>query len=223
MKGRTAIAFFIVPILVIGWATGHAAQSQTSQQAASLPKAKGPDEQTTRNYFTDLPLLNQEGKRVRFYSDVLKDRVVLISFIYTNCTEACPLIMHRLHQVKDQLGDVLGKQLFFVSMSVDPARDTPQALAKYARQNKAEHPGWVFLTGEKANVDKILTKLGQYSDKPEAHSTMLLAGNVGTRHWTKVGPTVSVAAVATKLQDLVLESSSAKSPDSSVSSGQTRD
>jgi cytochrome oxidase Cu insertion factor (SCO1/SenC/PrrC family) len=168
-------------------------------------QAKGPDEQTSRDYFTDLALVDQEGRRVRFYSDVLKDRVVLISFIYTNCKDACPLIMHRLSQVRDQLGEAFGKRVFFVSVSVDPARDTPQALAKYASQHKAEHPGWVFLTGEKANVDRILTRLGQRAETPEAHSTMLLAGNVGNRHWTKVGPTVSVAAVAAKLRDLARE------------------
>jgi cytochrome oxidase Cu insertion factor (SCO1/SenC/PrrC family) len=168
-------------------------------------QAKRPDEQTSRDYFTDLALINQEGQRVRFYSDVLKDRVVLISFIYTNCKDACPLVMHRLSQVRDQLGEAFGKRVFFVSLSVDPARDTPQALAKYARQHKAEHPGWVFLTGEKANVGRILTKLGQHAETPEAHSTMLLAGNVGKRHWTKVGPTVSVAAIAAKLRDLARE------------------
>lgn len=210
----------MVPMLVILPAAGHEAHGQASQPQARSQKSKGPDELTSRNYFTDLPLLNQEGKRVRFYSDVLKDRVVLISFIYTSCMDACPLIMQRLSQVKDQLGEAFGKQVFFVAMSVDPTRDTPQALAKYARQHKADHPGWVFLTGDKPNVDRILTKLGQYSEKPEAHSTMLLAGNVGTRHWTKVGPTMSVAAVAAKLQDLALESAAANRPGSPVGSRQ---
>ena len=223
MKFRTAITFFIVPMLVLLAPAGHAAQSQTGQQPVKLQKAKVPDEQSTRNYFTDLPLLDQEGKRVRFYSDVLKDRVVLISFIYTNCKDACPLIMQRLSQVKHQLGEVFGKQVFFILMSVDPVRDTPQALAKYAVQHKAEDPGWVLLTGEKANVDRILTKLGQYSEKPDAHSTMLLAANVGTRHWTKVGPAVPVAAIAARLQDLIGESSPATSPGGSGASRLVRD
>jgi cytochrome oxidase Cu insertion factor (SCO1/SenC/PrrC family) len=203
-------------MLAVAFPTGHAAQSQASR--AQNPKFA--NEQASRSYFTDLQLLDQEGRRVRFYSDVLKDKVVLISFIYTSCKDACPVIMHRLSQVKDQLGEAFGKQVFFITMSVDPVRDTPQVLAKYARQHHAEHPGWVFLTGEKANVARILTKLGQYSEKPEAHSTMLLAGNVGTRHWTKVGPTVSVAGVAAKLQDLARESSAAIPSDSSAGSKQ---
>jgi cytochrome oxidase Cu insertion factor (SCO1/SenC/PrrC family) len=129
---------------------------------------------------------------------------VLISFIYTNCTDACPLIVHRLSQIKDQLGDVFGKQVFFVSMSVDPERDSARVLANYARQHGAEHEGWMFLTGEKANVARILSRLGQHSEKPEAHSAVLLAGNVPMRRWTKIGPSASVAAVAATLRDLNL-------------------
>ena len=223
MRFPTAIFSFMVPMLVVLPSAAHEAHSQASQATARTQMPKSADEQTNRNYFTDLPLLNQEGQSVRFYGDVLKDKVVLLSFVYTNCRDACPLIMQRLVGIKDQLGEAFGKQVFFVSMSVDPARDTPQALANYAKQHHAEHPGWVFLTGEKANVDRILTKLGQYSDKPEAHSTMLLAGNVGTRHWTKVGPAVSVAAVAAKLQDLAHESTTAKPPRNADGSRRKRD
>ncbi|MBI2959016.1 MAG: SCO family protein [Betaproteobacteria bacterium] len=218
MRLGTAIFLFLFPVgFSLAADEGH---SHASQQPVRSQNAKVSGEEASRNYFTDAVLFNQESQRVRFYSDVLKDRVVLISFIYTNCTDACPLIVHRLSEVKDRLGEAFGKQVFFVSMSVDPARDTPQALAKYARQHKAEHPGWVFLTGDKANVDRILTRLGQYSEKPEAHSTMLLAANVGTRHWTKVGPTASVAAVAAKLQDLALESAAANRPGRPVGSRQ---
>ncbi|MBI4290030.1 MAG: SCO family protein [Betaproteobacteria bacterium] len=220
MKLGTAMTFFIVPMIALLSPVAYASQSQANPQPPSTQQAKGPDEQTSRNYFTDLPLLTQKGQRVRFYSDVLKDKVVLISFIYTSCKDACPIIMHRLSQVKNQLGEAFGKQVFFISMSVDPVRDTPQVLAKYARQHHAEHPGWVFLTGEKANVDRILTKLGQRAETPEAHSAMLLAGNVGTRHWTKVAPTVSVAGVAAKLQDLALESAAANAPGRSAGSKQ---
>lgn len=202
----TSILAVVMPMLLALPASGHESHDRASPAAARSPRANGADEGAARRYFTDLPLVDQAGRGVRFYNDVLKDRVVLLSFIYTSCTDACPLIMQRLTQVKDRLGDAFGKQVFFVSLSVDPVRDTPEALAKYARQHHAEHPGWVFLTGDKENVDGILAKLGQRADTPEAHSTMLLGGNVGTRHWTKVGPTASVAAVAAKLRDLARES-----------------
>jgi len=218
MKFKPSIVFLIA--LIVGlFPLFNQAQSQNSEQVPRLQKAKLPDEESTRNYFTDLPLLNQQGKRVRFYSDVLKDKVVLMTFIYTSCRDACPLIIQRLSQVKEQLGELFGKQVFFIAVSVDPLRDTPEALAKYARQHKADQPGWIFLTGEKGNIDKILTKLGQHTAKPEDHTTMLLAGNVATRHWTKIAPTVPVAGIAIKLQDLAVESSAAGQSNAAVSSG----
>ncbi len=208
MQIRLAIFCLLGLSMGILPASAHEESKETSKPEAQVQKMRGPDEETTRNYFTDLALLNQEGKRVRFYTDVLKDRVVMLSFIYTTCKDACPLLMHKLTQVKDGLGEIFGKQVFFVSMSVDPARDTPKALAKYAKQQKAEHPGWVFLTGDKQNIDTILRKLGQYSATPEAHSTLLLAGNVKTRHWAKISPVSPPEAIVLKLQDLASESSS---------------
>jgi len=187
-------------------ASGHEESKAASELAVRTQKISGSDEQGTRKYFTDLPLLTQEGKTVRFYTDVLKDRVVLISFIYTTCKDACPLIMHKLSEIKNRLGEMFGKQVHFVSMSVDPVRDTPEVLAQYAKQHKADHPGWVLLTGEKKNVDAILRKLGQYNAQFEAHSTIFLAGNVKTRHWAKISPVATVPAIVFRLQDLASES-----------------
>lgn len=201
-----AVIGVLLLILGIFPASGHEEPKHTSEPAAQARKTRVPDEQSTQAYFTDLPLLNQEGKRVRFYTDVLKDRVVLISFIYSTCTDACPLIMHKLSEIKGRLGDKFGKQVFFVSLSVDPERDTPEVLAQYAKQQKADHPGWIFLTGEKKNVDTILRKLGQYNAQFEAHSTIFLAGNVKTRHWAKFSPVATVPAIAFRLEDMASES-----------------
>ncbi len=173
---------------------------------AEVLKPRGPDEETTRNYFTDTTLITQEGKPVKFYTDVLKDNVVLISTIYTNCEDACPLITQKLTAVMDRLeGDVFGKKVFFVSISTDPDRDTPKALTEFAKQQKADEPGWVYLTGEKQNLRVVLSKLGAYNPNPEAHSTLLLAGNVGTRHWIKIKPTEPPMAIALKLEELAAE------------------
>ncbi len=182
----------------------HQAQISGDGQDAAAATAVA-NEAATRKYFSDLPLVTQEGKHVRFYTDVLKDNVVLINFIYTNCRDACPLLTRKLTQVKAELGDVFGREIHFVSISVDPARDTPQALAKFARQQNAEHPGWVFLTGAKHNVETILKTLGQYSPEVNAHSTLLRAGNVKTHHWTKIRPMAPVPAIALKLKDLASE------------------
>lgn len=162
------------------------------------------DEQS-RNYFTDLPLVAQDGHNVRFYSDVLRDRVVLINFVYTDCKDACPLLTYKLKQVKEALGPRFGEEVFFVSISIDPENDSPEVLRKFAGDQQADVPGWLFLTGEKTNVDLVVKKLGQFRPRPETHSTVLLAGNVRTRHWTKISPSASVLEITLKLEGLAQE------------------
>jgi len=198
------VALSAAALILPAAALQHAAASETAQPAASPQPALG-DEEKARRYFTDLPLRTQEGKSVRFYSDVLKDRVVLINFVYTNCPDTCPLVTQQLNQVRDRLGEMFDNPIRFVSISTDPLRDTPQALAEFARQQKADDPGWVFLTGEKENIDFVLKRLGQFSPDPEAHSTLMIAGNVRTRHWIKIMPMTPVRGIVLKLQSLASE------------------
>lgn len=167
--------------------------------ATAVSRRQPPSEAQSRDYFTDLPLQTQDGKTVRFYSDVLKDRVVVINFIFTSCEDACPLLTTMLIQVKDALGERFGREVFFVSISIDPDRDTPEALKAFAGRQRADLPGWIWLTGEKTNVDRIVKKLGSYTPEINSHSTLLLAGNVKTRHWAKIKPTSPVPAIAMQL------------------------
>lgn len=173
----------------------------------ALPAQDGQlEEQRARNYFTDLPLITQEGKTVRFYSDVLHGRVVLINFIYTNCDQSCPVVTQQLIQVRNMLGERFGKEIFFVSISNDPERDSPEAMREFAQNQGADEDGWYFLTGEKDDVNRIITKFGQYSPVPEQHSSLLLAGNVQTRHWLKLRPNEPMKSLLFKLNSLADES-----------------
>jgi len=153
-----------------------------------------------RSYFTDLELQTQDGRKVRFYSDVLQGRTVLINVIYTHCEDACPLITQHLNQVRAQLPDLFGKEVFFITLSSDPLRDTPQAMKRFAQKQGADVPGWIYLTGAKGNVEQILKKLGQFSESVEAHSTLLIAGNVGGKRWSKIRPDAPPAAIAERLK-----------------------
>lgn len=159
-------------------------------------------DEAARHYFTDLPLVTQDGKEVRFYSDVLKDRVVLINFIYTHCPDACPLIGKTLSQAQALLGEAFGTRIHFVSVSVDPDNDTPQALRRYAGEVGAR-PGWIFLTGK--NTEAVVRKLGQFTAEAEDHSMILILGNVKTGHWMKMRPDSPVAAIAEQLRRLADE------------------
>ncbi len=166
------------------------------------------EEERARNYFTNLELVNQDGETVRFFDDVLKDKVVVINFIFTNCPGACPLVTHKLTVVRDSIEGQIGDTVRFVSLSLDPARDTPAALKAFAKKHHADHDGWVFLTGKAAHLDDIIKRLGQYTADVEAHSTMMLAGNVKTAHWIKIMPHEQPPTIAEKLQRLIVDDTS---------------
>lgn len=157
-------------------------------------------EQRARDYFTNLELVSQDGERLRFYDDVLKDRIVVINFIYTHCEGACPLMTRNLTVVRDMLSGDLEKQIQFITLSLDPLRDTPAAMKQFAETHQADQDGWLFLTGKPENVNTIVSRLGSYTDDLEAHSTLLLAANVRNAHWTKIPPTVPPAGVIEKLK-----------------------
>jgi len=162
-------------------------------------------DEKARAYFTDTVLVDQDGRSVRFYSDVLDGNVVLLSFVFTRCTDACPLITRKMNATRRALGDRYGRDVRFVSISVDPEFDTPQELRRFIEKQQAGFTGWSWLTGKKADVDRVLAKLGEAVTDPGDHSTGFLAGNVRTGHWTKIRPDATPAVVAEQLQRLADE------------------
>jgi len=148
------------------------------------PTASAQVRSAAEKYFSDVELINQDGQKMRFYSDVLKDKVVVINTFFTTCTGVCPPINRNLEKVQEALGDRLGKDAFLISMSVDPETDTPSRLKEYSRRFHAR-PGWIFLTGKKENVDWALYKLGQYVEAKEGHTNIIIIGNEPKGLWKK--------------------------------------
>lgn len=162
-------------------------------------------EQKARDYFTNLEVIDQDGRKLKFYDDVLKDKVVAINFIFTNCQGACPMMTRNLTVVRDLLGPDVGEKIHFVSISIDPVRDTPAAMKEFAETQNADQSAWRFVTGDPENLAYIVKKLGQYTDDVEAHSTLLLAANVRTAHWTKIPPNVPPNGIVERLRLLAEE------------------
>ena len=106
------------------------------------------------DYFPNVPLITQDGTTVHFYDDLLKGKIVAIDLIYTHCVDSCPLETARLAQVQQMLGDRVGKDIFFYSISIDPKRDTPAVLKAYSEKYYAG-PGWLFLTGRPDDIELI--------------------------------------------------------------------
>ncbi len=136
------------------------------------------------DYLPNLPVVTQDGKTLKFYDDVIKGKIVLISFIYTNCPDICPLTTARLTQVEDQLGDIVGRDIFFVSMTVDPERDTPERLKEFATAFGIG-PGWLFLTGKPEDIRAINYKLGDRSRRLSDHRNEIVLGNDATGEWQR--------------------------------------
>lgn len=190
--------------LALAGARAHEDHAKAAKPAADAvpvaPIAK--PKRDPQAYFSDRMLLTQDGRQVRFYSDVLKDRTVVLGTIYTNCEDACPLITAQMLQVRGKLGDAFGKDIFFVTISSDPLRDTPQALKKYAAKHSADGPGWIYLTGNKADIDFILKRLGQWSENVESHSTQLIAWSFVTDRGRKMLPNLPPELLAAQIQML---------------------
>src|SRR5215467_6592973 len=168
-----AIASFLIVIFLIS--------------AGSTPAAAD-NSRWGANYFPNVILTTQDGTKVRFYDDVLKGKIVVIDLIYTHCVDACPLETARLAQVQKMLGDRIGKDIFFYSISIDPNRDTPKVLKEYAEKYHAG-PGWTFLTGKKSDIDLISKKLGLYSEPDpsnrDGHTPSVLVGNEPSGQWIR--------------------------------------
>ena len=174
-------------------------------QPAPLPAppadAKG---NPAQSYFGEIPLVDQDGKTRRLYSDLIQGKVVVIDFMFTSCTGACPIMSNNFAQIQDWLGDRLGKDVYLLSVSVDPANDTPAKMKEYAARYKAK-PGWYFLTGSQENINAALRKLGNYVENPEAHQNLFLIGNDKTGLWKKAfglaEPTALIPVVQSVLED----------------------
>ncbi|MCA4960884.1 SCO family protein [Pseudomonas sp. Y24-6] len=144
------------------------------------------------DYFPNTQLTNQDGQQVHFFDDLIKGKVVVINFIFTSCSDSCPLETARLRQVQTLLGDRVGKDIFFYSISIDPLSDTPAVLKAYAQRFKVG-PGWQFLTGEFDDVTELRHKLGLFIEgvdngRNKDHNLSLIVGNQETGRSMKASP-----------------------------------
>lgn len=128
----------------------------------------------------DLVVLNQDGEEVRFYSGLIKDRVVVLSFFFTRCVEYCPLLGASLSKLQSQLGARLGKDVFLISVSKDPDADTPERIKAWGEKYR-RGPGWTLVTGER--VKEILAKTIGQNLGQDMHLPLLLIGNDRTGEW----------------------------------------
>ena len=123
------------------------------------------------------------------------------SFFYTNCPTA-QTSLSTLFRVQQSLGDALGKEVVLLSLSVDPERDTVEAVRKYAGKFNPRK-GWTFVTGKPQNIEAINLKLGNRNLIPEFHIQVFLMGNLATGQWMRLPETARAEAVIEGVRNLM--------------------
>ena len=142
------------------------------------------DVQATKMNIPDVELFDQDGRKIHFYTDLVKGQTVVMNFIFTTCTTICPPLGASFARVQKELGDKVGRDVRFISISVDPATDTPERLKAWGAKFHAGE-GWTFVTGNKVQVDELLRALGASSARREDHSPTVLIGNDVLGNWTR--------------------------------------
>ena len=151
-------------------------EAQTSETAATGPLSK--------MNIPDVEVLDQNGRKLNFYTDLVKGRTIAINFIFTTCTTICPPLAATFARVQKELGDKVGRDVHFISISVDPVTDTPERLKAWGAKFHAGE-GWTFVTGNKPQVDELLRALGASSARREDHTPTVLIGNDTHGSWTR--------------------------------------
>ena len=176
--------------------------ANTFAQHDTHPTKDSTEPSAAAKYFSDVELIDQDGKKVRFYSDILKGKTVVVNAFFTSCTSVCPPMNRNMEKIQEAFGNRVGKDVFLVSITVDPEVDTPTRMKEYAQKFHAGS-GWIFLTGKKENLDWALYKLGQYVEKKDDHKTIFIIGNESTGLWKKAFGMANVAELVQVVESVV--------------------
>ncbi len=128
--------------------------------ASSIDPQSEARENIRKRYFPNVTLQTQDGKNVRFYDDLVKDKIVTINFFFAHCEEVCPLVIANLVKVQQLLGDRVGRDIFMNSITLKPEEDSPAILKKYMATFNARPEGWTFLTGRPNDIEYLRKSLG---------------------------------------------------------------
>jgi protein SCO1 len=178
---------------VAGGLVAKASPSLTSgeggaEPAGPLSPARAARDRSPFDTIPNVEVWSHDGRKFRFYDDLIKDKVVTLNFFFAECGESCPLITANLRRVQDLFGDRVGRDIFMYSLTLQPERDTPEFLQQYAEIHDIG-PGWLLLTGTPRDMERLRIGLGFSDPDPEidilddAHTGILRFGNDTLRRW----------------------------------------
>ena len=159
---------------------------------------------TETKFLPDLELLDQNNRRVHFYGDLIKDKIVLISFFYTSCTYTCLMQGKVFAELQAELGERLGKEVFLISVTRDPQTDTPERLKAWGARNGVRR-GWTLVTGGKDDMAKLVAHLtGDPLGRLEMHSSFIYIGNDKKNKWDGIYGLDSPKELVRKIEEMKL-------------------
>ena len=172
MKRRDFLGLGLAPVILASPVLASAALASPTRAAPvstdqEIPKTAWASRAARSGFLPNVPLVTHTGQHVRFYDDLVREKIVLLNFFMVGCTDGrCPTATANLRKVQDLLGDRMGRDIFFLSISLQPKLDTPIILKEYA-ENFSIKPGWTFLTGKPADIEHLRRSLGYAEDDPE--------------------------------------------------------
>ncbi|MEQ1806065.1 MAG: SCO family protein [Burkholderiaceae bacterium] len=181
---------------------GAASAAEDHSRHASHPAAALPAKPSTvKVRYDDSVLTDRTGKALKLKTDVIAERIVVLDFVYTTCTTVCPVLTALLAEVRQRLDPDAEPEVRFVSITVDPARDTPARLKEYADRHGIE-PGWFWLTGPTGRINEVLKGFGAYAPSFEDHPPQVLVGDARSGQWTRFYGFADPKAVLAKVNEL---------------------
>jgi protein SCO1 len=200
---RTTISTLALALLLAGSGLtapaaaqeGHDHHQHHQHQAPPAQDTETRAEAVSHLNIPDVSVVDQDGKPVHFYSDLVKDRVVAVNFVFTTCTTICPPMGANFARLQKILGDRTGREVHLISVSVDPTTDTPERMKAWGRKFGAG-PGWTLVTGSKEEVTRLLKALGVYTANINDHSPLVLVGNDARHQWTRAYGLAAPAKIA---------------------------
>lgn len=199
MTRRTCIAAVIAAAVAAPAFGQH--EDHSAHRAMMEKKPADKVEEVRGLTIPDVEVVTQDGERVRFYSDLVEDRVVAMNFVFTTCTTICPPMGAIFGQLEKKLGDRAGRDVHLISVSVDPGTDTPERLAQWAAKF-GRTPGWTLVTGDKTTVVSLLKSLQVFTPDFEEHAPIVLLGNDARGEWTRAYGLAPPARMAEILDEL---------------------
>jgi protein SCO1/2 len=187
-----------------------AGQSAASAVAPATP-LKRTDETGLKLRIPDTTVYDQHGRRLNFYSDLVKGKTVAINFIFTTCTTICPPLTATFRRVQQTLGERVGRDIQLISISVDPTTDVPERLKAFSAKFNAA-PGWSFVTGNKQEIDNLLSALGGYAPDKNDHTPLILVGNDTTGSWTRTYGLSPASQLVNLINETASKSATAEAP-----------